>query len=225
MRNLKFISRTLLIVSLLIIGGFFVPTSPVGATTTNITQINFTTSPQTIDINTISAKLTTQTQNASGTSEQVSETNHLTLTSTSATGEFSSSNTNWIPVTTLTMSTNSANRNFYYKDSTPGTYTLSISAQGQTWISAIQTIIINGPPEETATSTPTTDSTPSQNSDTPPRQGGHRHSTGRVLGASIGPEGTNLASPELTAIKTQLANIIIQLIALIREQMAAVIVS
>lgn len=220
MRNLKFISRTSLVVSFFIIGGFFVLISSARAATTNITQINFTTSPQIIDINTISAKLTTQTQNASGTSEQVSETNHLTLTSTSATGEFSSSNTNWIPVTTLTMSTNSANRNFYYKDSTPGTYNLSISAQGQAWISAIQTIIINGPLEETSTSTPTTDSDP------PPRHGGHRHtSTGRVLGAFTGPEGTNLDSPELIVIKTKLANIIIQLIALIREQMASVIVS
>ncbi len=121
-------------------------TTPVFALSENITQINFTSSVQTIDANTISATLSIQTQNAEEILEQTSETNHINLSTTSATGEFSSSSTNWNPVNTLTMSTGSANRNFYYRDSTPGTYTLTISAEGKTWTSATQDIIVVGNP-------------------------------------------------------------------------------
>lgn len=128
----------------LVLLAVFVLGSSVYASSANITQINFTNSPQTIDINTISAQLTTQTQNAEGELEQTDETNHLNLSSSSATGEFSSSSTNWNPINQLTMSTGSANRNFYYRDSTPGTHTLTVSAEGQSWTSATQEIIITG---------------------------------------------------------------------------------
>ncbi len=124
----------------------------VSADSVNITQINFTSSPQTIDINTVSAQLTTQTQNTGGTLEQTNETNHLDLASTSPTGEFSSNGTNWSSVNTLTMSTGSANKNFFYRDSTAGTYTLTISAQGQTWTPATQSITVVDPaPAPTST--------------------------------------------------------------------------
>lgn len=123
--------------------------SIVSADSANITQINFTSSSQTIDTNAISAILTVQTQNAGGTLEQTSETNHLNFSSTSPTGEFSSSNVTWTPVTTLSMSTGTANKNFYYRDSTAGTHTLTISAEGQTWTSATQNITINAVQTET----------------------------------------------------------------------------
>ncbi len=127
------------------------------AASENITQINFTTAPQTIDINTISATISTQTQNAGGTLEQTSQTNHLNFSSTSPTGEFSSSSTNWIPISTVTMSTGTANKNFFYRDSTAGIHTLTVSATGQVWTGASQSITIVGAPivlDSIAISTP-----------------------------------------------------------------------
>ena len=46
---------------------------------------------------------------------------------------------------------------------------------------------------------------------------------GRVLGAATGPEGTNLDSPAVVAIKAQIAGLIAQLIGLLREQLATAI--
>lgn len=46
---------------------------------------------------------------------------------------------------------------------------------------------------------------------------------GRVLGAFTGPEGTNLDSPAVVAIKAQIAGLIAQLIGLLREQLATAI--
>lgn len=114
------------------------------AVTDNITQINFITLPQTIYENTISDILTVETQNASGAEEQLDTSGTiLNLTTTSSTGEFSSSATNWIPVSTLGMNKTWAHRNFYYKDSTPGVHTLTISAEGKNWSPAIQTITVS----------------------------------------------------------------------------------
>ena len=115
----------------------------VKAASENITQINFTTEVQTVETNTSSARITTQTQNAEGTSETVSETTTLNLSSNSPTGEFSSNGTDWFSTpTTLTMNTGTANRNFYYKDSTVGTHTLTVNAEGQDWTPATQDINI-----------------------------------------------------------------------------------
>ncbi len=65
------------------------------------------------------------------------------------------------------------------------------------------------------------------------RSGGNRVTTlpsqaspvavGRVLGAFTGPEGTNLDSPAVVAIKAQIAGLIAQLIGLLREQLATAI--
>lgn len=117
----------------------------------NITQINFTSSTQTINVNTLSASLSIQTQDATGTLQNNDETNHLNLNTTSTTGEFYNASgttcTDIIsPPVTLTMRSGSANKNFCYKDSTPGTYTLTVSAQGQTWTPATQNITIVGNP-------------------------------------------------------------------------------
>lgn len=140
---------------LILIGIFFIFNSffvnPVYSASVDITQINFTSSPQTINTNTNSAVISVQTQNIGGTSEQISETNHLDLTTTSSTGEFfnanSSSCTSAISSPAqLTMSTGSANKNFCYRDSTPGTYTITVAAQGQSWTSATQDIVIVGDP-------------------------------------------------------------------------------
>lgn len=122
--------------------------SRVFAVSENITQLNFTTAPQTIDANATSTVITIQTQNATSSLEKVSGTTTLNLTSTSATGEFSSNSTNWIAVATLTMSTNSANRSFYYRDTTAGTHTLTVTASvggvAREWTPATQAIVITG---------------------------------------------------------------------------------
>lgn len=121
------------------------------ASTANITQINFTSVPQTIDINAASSQLTTQTQNTGGGLEQLDTSGTiLELSSSSATGQFSSNATNWIPVSTLGMNNGTANRNFYYKDSTAGTHTLTVTVQGKSWVAAVQNITINPPLDTTA---------------------------------------------------------------------------
>ncbi len=114
------------------------------ASTANITQLSFTSASQTILAGDVSSVLTVQTQNAGGTSEQLNTSGTvLELKSSSPTGEFSSNATTWHAVGTLGMNNTTANKNFFYKDSTPGTHTLTITAQGQTWTSAVQTIVVN----------------------------------------------------------------------------------
>ncbi|MBX4198761.1 hypothetical protein KW800_00565 [Candidatus Parcubacteria bacterium] len=46
---------------------------------------------------------------------------------------------------------------------------------------------------------------------------------GQVLGAFVGPEGTNIDSPQVIAVKTQLASLIKQLISMLQAQLANVI--
>ena len=92
----------------------------------NITQISFTTAPQTINVNATSSQITVQTQNSSNASESISSTHHIDVMTTSPTGKFLSNSNNWNPVTSFTMSNGTANKNFYYIDSTPGTHTISV---------------------------------------------------------------------------------------------------
>jgi peptidoglycan hydrolase-like protein with peptidoglycan-binding domain len=116
----------------------------------NITQINFTSLPQTIMADTASEVFTTQTQNISSVEEQVSETGTvLEYSSSSSTGQFSTANATACTGTfsgspfTLSMSSGTANKRFCYKDGTAGTYTLTITAQGKSWTPATQIITIN----------------------------------------------------------------------------------
>ncbi|KND46752.1 MAG: hypothetical protein AB201_02850 [Parcubacteria bacterium C7867-006] len=107
-----------------------------------VSQFVFITEPQIIPVNTNSETITIQSQNSDGISENITETNDLVFSSTSGTGEFLSTSGN--PVTT-TMSKNTANKNFLYKDSTPGTYTITVTATGRTNLktfSASQQIVV-----------------------------------------------------------------------------------
>lgn len=130
--------------------GFFIFNSEkVFAESGNITQLTVTTPPQSIDTNTQSSIITIQTQNVDGVLEKVSETTHLTLSSDSSTGKFYNANSGGCTTLLeepfqLTMSSGSANKNFCYEDSTSGTYTLTISAEGKSWTTANQDIVING---------------------------------------------------------------------------------
>jgi len=93
-----------------------------------VAKFVFTSTPQSVPLNQISEVLSIQAQDASGNSNNTTQTVCLSLTTTSSSGEFSSSNTNWNPVSVLTMNKGSANRNFYYKDTSSGNFSLSINA-------------------------------------------------------------------------------------------------
>lgn len=94
-----------------------------------VSKISFTTLEQNIKPNTLSEAITIQTQDSSGGSLQTTETLDLEFLSTSATGEFVNSSGNAV---TKTMNANTANRTFYYRDSSQGTFTLTVNATGRT---------------------------------------------------------------------------------------------
>ncbi len=93
-----------------------------------VSKISFTTVEQNIKPNTLSEAITIQTQDSNGDSLQTTETLDLEFLSTSATGEFLNSSGN---AATKTMNTNTANRTFYYRDSSQGTFTLTVNATGR----------------------------------------------------------------------------------------------
>ena len=111
-----------------------------------VSKIVFTTEPQTVKPSEISGTTTIQTQDSLSVSTAVGETSDVFVTSSSATGEFSSNAMNWESVTKMTMNKNWANRTFYYKDSTVGTYTISVKVVGRTSLkewNASQTITVS----------------------------------------------------------------------------------
>ena len=111
-------------------------------------QLVFTTEPRVVAPGAISDVLTVQTQDSSGAVAKMEETGDVSFVSSSPTGEFV--NVSGEPVST-TMSRNSANRNFYYRDSTAGMPTLTVTVTARTagtvWL-ATQTITVGdaGPP-------------------------------------------------------------------------------
>ena len=129
-----------------------------------VSQLSFTTEPQTILPNTISDKLTVSSGDAPG------ETSDLALTSSSASGEFlNESGEAFRP----TWNSNYKSRTFYYRDSTAGVYTITATlttrTSQQSW-SATQTITVgdgaqgNGDDDTNATTTtPTSLTTPTGN--------------------------------------------------------------
>lgn len=90
-----------------------------------VSQIAFTSEPQAISANTLSAALTVQSRSASGESVPVSQTACVALSSSSASGKFYSSTSASSPSTILTMSKNTSNKNFYYQDGAEGVHTLT----------------------------------------------------------------------------------------------------
>jgi hypothetical protein len=95
----------------------------------------------------------------------------MKMSSNSGTGQFSSSDTNWKSIDKLTINSNWTNKNFYYKDSTLGNYTITINIiavscsvltdQTAQW-TAMQNIIISEQQsqQQTSLSTPQTEQTP-----------------------------------------------------------------
>lgn len=126
-----------------------------------VAKIVFTTEPQTIKPGEISDTITVQLQDSAGNSYKATETMDVEFTSSSVSGEFlSPSSEN--PVT-KTISTGSANKNFRYRDSANGTFTLTVKATGRTsgeiW-NANQAITIS---DSVPTSAPTTTATTTEN--------------------------------------------------------------
>lgn len=93
-----------------------------------ISQVVFITEPQTIRLGELSAAITIQSQDASGGVYQTPETLDLQFISTSGTGQFLNSSGN---AATTYMGKNTANRTFYYKDSSEGTFTITVNVRGR----------------------------------------------------------------------------------------------
>ncbi|HEY4518357.1 MAG TPA: hypothetical protein VJG48_01895 [Candidatus Paceibacterota bacterium] len=111
------------------------------ATSSSITQIAFTTSPQSVASGVLSGTITIQTQNAAGVCEKPDETVYLEFSSGSPTGEFYSSTGGDLD---RYISKNTCNRNFTYKDSVPGLFTITVKATGKAWQISQQITIGSG---------------------------------------------------------------------------------
>lgn len=135
-----------------------------------IEQIVFTTTAQSIALSAASTKITIEAQDGSGTAVNGNSV-CIQITSSSATGEFSASEANWsspVHALVLTLSKGQFRRNFYYRDASNGSFTLTAQAgpqpgssctgwtPGATW-SATQAITVGtGGTAETTTATTTT---------------------------------------------------------------------
>src|ERR1700733_149589 len=128
-----------------IIASLFAVTTVVFA---DVTQFVFFTSPQSIPVGTLSAVITIQSQDSTGSKLNIPNTMYVTVTSSSPTGEFFSNTSGSALDSPVTMAKNSANKNFYYQDSTAGTYTIQVAVAsvkgGPTLFSASQQIVIGG---------------------------------------------------------------------------------
>lgn len=94
-----------------------------------VSRFVFITPEQSVDVNVVSKAITIQSQNSAGASEAVTETTDLEFKTTSTTGKFVASSGK---TASKTMSKNTAKRSFYYVDTTPGSYTLTIQTTGRT---------------------------------------------------------------------------------------------
>ncbi len=106
----------------------FAPTCVLAAT---IDHLLFTTDQQTIAPSAVSEQITIEAQDADDIAVNGNSV-CMQVTSTSATGEFSTNATSWdaVPIRTisLTLSTTQYRRNFYYRDSSQGTFVLTAKA-------------------------------------------------------------------------------------------------
>jgi hypothetical protein len=110
-----------------------------------VTKLKITTLPQTVSVDTASGVATVESQNNLGALAQVASTTYVNLSSSSATGMFSSKSatecgSDWTE-TKITIAKGTAHKSFCYKDSTPGTPVITVSADGL--ISDSQTFTIN----------------------------------------------------------------------------------
>jgi len=107
--------------------------SPSATAKTAITQLAFTTGAQTITAGEVSAVMTVKTDAA------VTKDTKINLSSSSETGTFYSDAAGTIQITSVIIPSNSDKVNFYYKDTTAGTPTITASeSPDQGWTDATQ---------------------------------------------------------------------------------------
>ncbi len=96
-----------------------------------IDHIAFTTDVQSVAPSTVSAQITIEAQDAAGVAVNGNSV-CMQVTSSSASGEFSTNESSWPATPTsalsLTLSTSQFRRNFYYRDASSGTVTLTVKA-------------------------------------------------------------------------------------------------
>jgi len=104
----------------------------VRAASQDITQLAFTNAAQSVEADAV-ASLSVQLRNVGGTQEQTSSNgSKLQLSSSSATGLFAegASSTTWTATTNYSYAKDTANKSFRYKDTTPGTHTITAKVKG-----------------------------------------------------------------------------------------------
>jgi len=108
-----------------------------------IAKIVFTTPPRSTPVNSASEVMTIQTQDSTGSPIAVTSGTTINLVSTSGTGRFSLSASPWSDISSLIMNKGKKTASFYYKDSTVGTPTITVSESPDAgWTDASQEINI-----------------------------------------------------------------------------------
>lgn len=129
-----------------------------------VSRFVFVTGEQSVRPGQLSTEMTVQTQNTAGEAEKVSETQDMTFSSSSATGEFVNASGNSV---TTTMSKNTSSRTFYYRDTTSGTHTLTVSVVGRDTgktLRATQEIVVSSSASASSGSSQTSSSVPATKS-------------------------------------------------------------
>ncbi|HPP43582.1 MAG TPA: DUF2808 domain-containing protein, partial [Caldisericia bacterium] len=104
-------------------------------------KLVFKSSPQTINLDEKSQVITIGLLDPSDNPKIASENITVNLSSSSSTGKFSEDGLTW-NVTSVTFASGSSEKSFYYKDTTPGAWDITVSATN--YESAVQRIIVTG---------------------------------------------------------------------------------
>lgn len=109
-------------------------------------RLVFVSSPQILEKNEISSNYTLQVQDNFGHKVEVTQDTAVILATTSPTGEFSEKKDPFVPTSSIIIKAGESDVDFYYKDSTVGTYNISANCVGLTTASQPVTIIDTIPP-------------------------------------------------------------------------------
>jgi len=104
-------------------------------------KLVFKSSPQTINLDEKSQIITIGLLDPSNNPKIASENITVNLSSNSSTGKFSEDGLTW-NITSVTFASGSSEKSFYYKDTTPGAWDITVSATN--YESAVQRIIVTG---------------------------------------------------------------------------------
>ncbi len=104
-------------------------------------KLIFKSSPQTIDLEQKSAPIIISLVDPQGNPLIAPSNITVNLSTNSSTGKFSEDGVTW-GVNTITFTSGSSEKTFYYKDSTPGVWNITVSATN--YESAVQRIVVSG---------------------------------------------------------------------------------